>query len=359
MAARCGDALLVIDGQRRLRYANPAARRLLGYGPDEPVGGRCRATTRGTDCEDACPVTWALENGLDAVEDFPTRYVRTDGTEVPLRVTAVIVRDGEGRFVAALELLRPDHALGSWVLEGASAAAERLRLAVRDAAAADLPVWVAGAAEERLEVARAVHRTRGLPEARFVVVRRGGRWLPSWPPGTVYVEAGEGAAPDPEDLGPWRLVVGADVAPASGWPGTVIVVPPAPRRGSDLEAMVRAWLAGRAPESALSSDTVSRIAALAARRGLGEALAAAERALAGGLPEEAGALAGPDGGALPLGEILAAEDPLGRAEAEVVRAVLERCGWRVGEAATRLGVSRVTLWRKLKQHGIERPVNRS
>ncbi|RMF83134.1 MAG: hypothetical protein D6739_07640 [Nitrospirae bacterium] len=93
---------------------------------------------------------------------------------------------------------------------------------------------------------------------------------------------------------------------------------------------------------------------MAVRRGLGEALAAAERALAapdpGEAPEE-----GDGRGALPLGDILSGGDPLRRAEAEVVRAVLERCGWRVGEAAARLGISRVTLWRKLKQHGIERP----
>jgi transcriptional regulator of acetoin/glycerol metabolism len=37
--------------------------------------------------------------------------------------------------------------------------------------------------------------------------------------------------------------------------------------------------------------------------------------------------------------------------------VLDRSEWRMQEAADRLGISRVTLWRKLKDHGIERPTN--
>ena len=35
--------------------------------------------------------------------------------------------------------------------------------------------------------------------------------------------------------------------------------------------------------------------------------------------------------------------------------VLDRSGWRMQNAAERLGISRVTLWRKLRDHGIERP----
>jgi transcriptional regulator of acetoin/glycerol metabolism len=39
----------------------------------------------------------------------------------------------------------------------------------------------------------------------------------------------------------------------------------------------------------------------------------------------------------------------------LLRAALERCDWRMQEAAEKVGVSRVTLWRKMKDLGIERP----
>jgi len=48
----------------------------------------------------------------------------------------------------------------------------------------------------------------------------------------------------------------------------------------------------------------------------------------------------------------AAASQLGRAEAEALRAVLQRTGGNLGSAADELGISRTTLWRKLKKHAI-------
>ena len=354
---RAGVPLLVMDTGRRLRYVSPAARALLGYGPGDPLAGRCRGTTRGTDCDDACPLTWALERGVDVVEEFPTRYARADGSEVAVRVTVIVVRDGSGRMAAAVELLRPDEALGSWVLEGRSAASEQLRLAVRQAAASSEPVWIAGEAVARLEVARALHSARELPAERFAVLPEGASWVPAWPAGTVYVEADPAAPPDPARVAPWVLVAGAPEAPAGNWQGPVVRVPALAGRREDLPAMFRAWLAGRAPGRPVAPAVVARLAEVALREGLGAALEAGEAALAAVPgPVTESALAGLDGRrVLWLDDLLSAADPIRRAEAEVVRAVMEGCGWRVGEAARRLGVSRVTLWRKLKEHGIERP----
>jgi len=56
-------------------------------------------------------------------------------------------------------------------------------------------------------------------------------------------------------------------------------------------------------------------------------------------------------------DVLREPDPLMALERRVLNEVLERCGWRMQDAADRLGISRVTLWRKLKDHGIERPGN--
>ena len=51
---------------------NDAARRPLGYEQGQEIGGRCKLTTRGTDCDNACPLSFALNNDLDRVDDFPT-----------------------------------------------------------------------------------------------------------------------------------------------------------------------------------------------------------------------------------------------------------------------------------------------
>jgi PAS domain S-box-containing protein len=47
--------------------------------------------------------------------------------------------------------------------------------------------------------------------------------------------------------------------------------------------------------------------------------------------------------------------PLERAEVEAIRAVLDRNGWNRIRAAAELGISRNTLWRKMKRYGIEPP----
>jgi transcriptional regulator of acetoin/glycerol metabolism len=54
-------------------------------------------------------------------------------------------------------------------------------------------------------------------------------------------------------------------------------------------------------------------------------------------------------------ELLAERNPLAAMEKRLLRQVLERSDWRMQEAAERLRISRVTLWRKLRDHGIERP----
>lgn len=64
---------------------------------------------------------------------------------------------------------------------------------------------------------------------------------------------------------------------------------------------------------------------------------------AANLPPRSGAAAG-----------ASPSDPLARAECEALRDLLERCNWNVSEAAGQLQISRRTLHRKLKAHGLRR-----
>lgn len=47
--------------------------------------------------------------------------------------------------------------------------------------------------------------------------------------------------------------------------------------------------------------------------------------------------------------------PMENLERDAIVKALQECAWRVGRSAERLGVSRVTLWRKMKEYDIQRP----
>lgn len=47
--------------------------------------------------------------------------------------------------------------------------------------------------------------------------------------------------------------------------------------------------------------------------------------------------------------------PMENLERDAIVGALQQCAWRVGKSAERLGVSRVTLWRKMKEYDIQRP----
>lgn len=50
-----------------------------------------------------------------------------------------------------------------------------------------------------------------------------------------------------------------------------------------------------------------------------------------------------------------AEDPLGVSERQTLLALIEAEHWHIAHVAARLGISRNTLYRKLRHHGIARP----
>ncbi|MEJ2366904.1 MAG: sigma 54-interacting transcriptional regulator [Acidobacteriota bacterium] len=47
--------------------------------------------------------------------------------------------------------------------------------------------------------------------------------------------------------------------------------------------------------------------------------------------------------------------PLENLERDLIVKTLESCGWRINKTAQRLGVSRVTLWRKMKEYAVQKP----
>jgi PAS domain S-box-containing protein len=357
---RVGDAVLVLDDQRILRYVNAPARRLLGYTEDQAVGSRCRLTTKGVDCENACPLTFALENDIERVEDFATVYRTKDGRSVPLAVTVIPLRGDEGEFLGAVEILQPKSPETGFFLAGSSPAVRALKSRLVRHGRSGCHLVVVGERPACRDVGRAVHRLAGLPDELLEYWTGSWDGIAAWPPGTVYAD-GEMVSTLVHSEVPegWRVIVGIE-PDETGVPDAltaeIVELPSLDEIRDDLDLMVAAWVEELAPGKRVSPGALQRFERLACEHGLaalGKSLAAAVAASDGTI-EEAHVLSDGYGSHL-VDELLQTDNPLAALEGRLLTEVLHRSGWRMQEAADRLGVSRVTLWRKLKDHGIERP----
>jgi len=351
------EAVIVLDDQRVLRHVNGAARRLLGYDAGQEIGGRCRLTTRGVDCENSCPLTFALEAGLDRVENFSTIYRTGDDRPLPLRVTVIPLLDSRGKFRGAVEILRPTEPDPGFFMAGRSAVSAELRGQALALARSRADVLVVGEALACRSVARAIHRFSGIPEDLFLDWSGSWEGVDRWPPGTVFAdgEAGQSFMADVRPDG-WRAIVGARDEGTAEVPLEVIRLPSIESLDGDLPLMIAAWVEELAPGTSISPGALGRLARVVRDRGIesvGEVLDVIS-ASAGDRIEESDLPIDGYGTAL-VDELLQAPNPLSALEEKLIYEILDRCGWRIQEAADRLGISRVTLWRKMKDLRIDRP----
>jgi len=359
------EAVLVLDSRRNLQFANGRARRLLGYEDGQRLGNRCRLTTRGVDCENACPLTFALESSLDRVEDFATVYTAKDGRPLPLKVTVIPLRAPDGGFRGAIEILRPGEPDPGFLLAGRGELVAALRRRVAETARSNAHLVLVGDPPSCADVARAIHRLSGVAESLFHTWSGSWEDVPPWPPGTMFV-AGEAvlAVLDSQPPAGWRVIVGVsgatDPSVHAGLTHERIEIPRAEELADDLPLVVAAWVRQLAPDLGIDPQALERLSRMARDLGFArmQGVLHAAVAAAGERLDEAH-LPGAAYGTAWVDEVLREPDPLTALERRVLNEVLERCGWRMQEAADRLGISRVTLWRKLKDHGIERPSNGS
>jgi PAS domain S-box-containing protein len=359
------EAVLVLDSQRNLHFVNGQARRLLGYENGQRLGSRCRLTTRGVDCENACPLTFALESSLDRVEDFTTVYTSKDGRPLPLKVTVIPVRAPDGGFRGAIEILRPRDPDPGFLLAGRGELVEALRRRVAEAARSHDHLVLNGDPPSCADVARAIHRLSGVADSLFHAWSGSWESVPPWPPGTMFA-AGETALAvlDTQPPTGWRVIVGAsgaaDQPVSTELAHERIEIPRAEELADDLPLVVAAWVRQLAPGLGIEPQALERLSRMARDLGFArlQTVLHAAVAVAGERLDEAH-LPGDGYGTAWVDEVLREPDPLTALERRVLNEVLERCGWRMREAADRLGISRVTLWRKLKDHRLERPGNDS
>jgi PAS domain S-box-containing protein len=357
------EAVLILDRQRNLHFVNTRARRLLGYENGQQLGSRCRLTTRGVDCENACPLTFALESRLDQVEDFATVYQAKDGTSVPLSVTVIPIRDADGAFRGAVEILRPREPDPGFLLAGRGERSIALRRRAMVAAESDMHLVIVGDGPACADLARAVHRFSGVAESLFHTWS--GTWedITAWPPGTMFDNGGSATSVfEQQPPKGWRVVLGssggAEVTVADHLPHERIEIPQAGEFGDDLPLIVAAWIRLLAPDLVVPPRARARLSRMAGDLGF-ERLQGVLHAAVATAGETLDEMHLPEPGydSAFVDDLLHETDPLSALERRLLAEVLHRSGWRMQEAADRLGISRVTLWRKLKDHGIERPPN--
>jgi len=353
---RLDEAVIVLDHERILRHVNHAARRLLGYEEGQTIGGRCRLTTRGIDCENACPLTFALETGMKSVEDFSTVYHAVDGRALHLDVTVIPLAGPGGEFRGAVEILRPNRPRPGFFCCGQSDAAAGLQRQAAETAGREGDVVLVGEGPSCRDMARTIHRFSGLPDGLFS--EWNGAWPETtpWPPGTVYAY-GQEVFSEIDSARPegWRIILGVRTKAADLDGLELWELPQLDDLCEDLPRMIGAWVDELAPGKSVSAAALDRLVSIAFAGGLEEVERTLETALAAA-SERVDVHHLPENGqrAVLVDELLRTDNPLAALEERVLREVVERCGWRMQDAAERLGISRVTLWRKMKDLGIEK-----
>jgi hypothetical protein len=279
-----------------------------------------------------------------------------DGRALHLDVTVIPLETDGGEFRGAVEILRPNTPRPGFFTCGVSDTAAGLQRRAVELAGTEGDLMLVGEEPSCRDVARTIHRFSGLPDHLFNVWN--GTWSDAapWPPGTVY-GYGTGLLSEIDAARPegWRVIVGMATRERDLDGHEVWELPPIEELSDDLGRMIGAWIDELAPGKSVSAEALDQLVSIAGEHGLERLERTLETALAAA-SDRVDVHHLPDNGSrtLLVDELLKSGDPLAALEEKVLREVVERCGWRMQEAAERLGISRVTLWRKMKDLGIER-----
>ncbi len=301
LAELAGLAAFRVDAERNLVAWSRGVAELTGYEPEDVLGLPCVVALRCPECMGGCDV---FDRGH--VRDIPLTLRRKDGSLLRVRKSGATVLDRRGGIGGAVEVLRP--AEGGETQVGGM---EQLLVALgREWLMADERLTITDLADSlAARIGRTAASLRGGDLVSLFGVELFGEDSPF-----------RNAVAGSERREDWR----ATLQTATG-PETVSVS------------------AGR-----FEAGAGGRIFALIHPE-IGAAIddddAPAEIRSAASVAKTAASLSGPNSG--PAGEDLMPDEA---AEADAIAEALEASRYRRKEAAERLGMSRTTLWRKMKQY---------
>jgi diguanylate cyclase (GGDEF)-like protein/PAS domain S-box-containing protein len=110
------DGVYFVDPGREIKYWNPGAERITGYGPGDVVGHRCldnildHVDSQGYSlCRTECPLAATMRDGQPREVSVWLRHA--DGHRKPVLVRTAPVRSVDGTIVGAVEVFSDDSAL--------------------------------------------------------------------------------------------------------------------------------------------------------------------------------------------------------------------------------------------------------
>ncbi|BDQ33802.1 sigma-54 interaction domain-containing protein [Pseudodesulfovibrio portus] len=103
--ASIADGLFTVDADWNVTYFNEAAERITGIPETEAVGRKCWDVFRSSLCDGNCAISACMDSGKPIVNKS-IFIVRSDGTTLPVSISASTLRDGDGNMVGGVETFR-------------------------------------------------------------------------------------------------------------------------------------------------------------------------------------------------------------------------------------------------------------
>ncbi|HDR46378.1 MAG TPA: PAS domain-containing protein, partial [Geoalkalibacter subterraneus] len=178
------DGVFTVDPQMRITWFNRAAEEITGFSREEALGQSCCEIFRSNICFTHCPVREALAGGEDVV-NRQVDILDRDNREIPISVSASVLRDAEGNPVGGVETFRDLSQIealkreveGRYTFQDMVSRDPRMRQLfdiLPDVAASDATVLLQGESGTGKELfARALHDLSPRREGPLVVVNCG------------------------------------------------------------------------------------------------------------------------------------------------------------------------------------------
>ncbi|MCJ2165368.1 MULTISPECIES: sigma 54-interacting transcriptional regulator [unclassified Pseudodesulfovibrio] len=103
--ASIADGLFTVDTEWNVTYFNEAAQRITGISAKEALGRKCWDVFRSSLCDGQCAIGNCIEKG-GLIVNKSIFIVRSDGSTLPISISASPLKDKEGNVIGGVETFR-------------------------------------------------------------------------------------------------------------------------------------------------------------------------------------------------------------------------------------------------------------